>query len=76
MKTILTGPALLTRQLAILRNNTVANRAFRLALQRAHDIALEHCEPGYDVVVRERDHSLSDAQPSLPFLFVEGDARD
>lgn len=76
MKAILTSPTLLTRQLAILRNHTIANRTLRLTLQRTHNIPLEHCESGYEVVVRECNHALRDAQPGLPFLFVEGDARD
>lgn len=51
METILASSTLLSRQLAILGHNTVADRAFRLALQRAHDILSPSDKSIDDVVV-------------------------
>jgi hypothetical protein len=71
METIPTSPTLLTRNPSIFAHNTIANRAFRLALQRAEYIASPRKQTVDDAVIAERDDGLRIAQPSVPAALID-----
>lgn len=80
MKQFLASRALLTRQLPVLRNHTIANRALCLAFHGRIDVlapCLETVNKGAFVSRRRKiDYSLRRHDPRMPFLFVDGDTVD
>jgi len=74
MKTILARRAPLTRQRAIGPDNTITDRALRLAPQRAHHVPPPRRQAVDQVAVAERDDALRVAQPGLPLCLRDGDA--
>lgn len=76
MKAILARRAPLTRQRPIRPHNTIADRALRLAPQRAHHIPPPRRQAIDQVAVAERDDALRVTQPGLPLGFRDGDARE
>ena len=76
MEQIPTSPTPLARQLFIAADDRVANRTLGLSLERATDVLLPRADPVHQVAVAEGYDALRRAQPGLPALLVDGDARD
>ena len=74
MKQILTRTASLIRHLLITAHNTIANRTFRLALQRTLYVPLKRCQRIDQRAIEQRDSAQGSAKPRLPFLFVDSNA--
>lgn len=74
MKAILARRALLLRRLHIRADDTIADGALALPLQRTLDIASERQQAVDKAAVAEHDDALDGAEPRLPLLFGDGDA--
>lgn len=71
---VLARRAPLIRHALVRGDDTIADGALALALQRADNVALEDLQSVDDVSVGEGNHALGGHDPGLPLLLADGDA--